>query len=132
LGGKAPEIFLRICLIPLPGRVGGLILRESPVVGGRQEMAASIRDEGVMVMKHTIDEMKAKIHEMYPKIDEHEVASTVTFDEAKKTYVLELKKGPHHLATYIDEADADKCLEGVECVHLGVQIAQFLENFKKV
>ena len=55
-------------------------------------------------MKHTLDEMKAKIHEMYPKIDKHGVAATVTFDKAKKTYVLELKKGPHHLATYIERS----------------------------
>ena len=83
-------------------------------------------------MEHTIDEVKAKIHQMYPDIDKLGVAATVTFDEAKKTYVLELKKGPHHLATYIDKVDADKCMEGVECIHLGVQIGQFLENFKKV
>jgi len=51
-----------------------------------------------MVTKHTIDELKAKIHEMYPKIEKHGVAATVTFDKAKKTYVLELKKGPHHPA----------------------------------
>ena len=57
-------------------------------------------------MKHTIEEMKAKIHEMYPKIDKHGVAATVTFDKEKKTYVLELKKGTHHLATYIDKADS--------------------------
>jgi hypothetical protein len=96
------------------------------------ENAASFRLEGVMTMKHTIEEMKAKIHEMYPKIDKHGVASTVTYDKGKKTYVLELKKGPHHLSTYIDKADADKCMEGVECIHLGVQIGQFLENFKNV
>ena len=95
-------------------------------------MAALFHREGVMVMKHTLDEVKAKIHAMYPKIDKHGVAATVTFDEAKKTYVLELKKGPHHLATFIDQADADKCMDGVECIHLGVQIGQFLENFKKV
>jgi hypothetical protein len=95
-------------------------------------MAASFRHEGVMVMEHTIDEVKVKIHQMYPDIDKLGVASTVTFDEAKKTYVLELKKGPHHLATYIDKTDADKCMDGVECVHLGVQIGQFLENFKNV
>jgi hypothetical protein len=83
-------------------------------------------------MKHTLDEMKAKIHQMYPKIDKHGVAATVTYDKTKKTYVLELKKGPHHLATYIDKTDADKCMEGVECIHLGVQIGQFLDNFKKV
>ena len=83
-------------------------------------------------MKHTLDEVKAKINKMYPKIDEHGVASTVTFDQEKKTYVLELKKDAHHLSTYIDESDADKCMDGVECIHLGVQIGQFLENFKKV
>jgi hypothetical protein len=83
-------------------------------------------------MKHTIAEMQAKIHEMYPKINQHGVASTVTYDKEKKTYVLELKKGAHHLATYIDKADADKCMDNIECIHLGVQIGQFLENFKKV
>lgn len=116
----------------MPGRVGGLIFNYRPDGAGRREWAASIRDEGEMVMKHTLDEVKAKIHQMYPKIDKHGVAATVTFDQAKKTYVLDLKKGPHHLSTFIDKADADKCMEGVECIHLGVQIAQFLENFKKV
>jgi hypothetical protein len=95
-------------------------------------MAAPFHREGVTVMKHTLDEVKVKIHQMYPGIDKHGVASSVTYDKAKKTYVLELKKGPHHLATYIDKADADKCMDGVECIHLGVQIGQFLENFKKV
>jgi hypothetical protein len=95
-------------------------------------MAAAFRHGGVMIMKHTVDEMKAKIHEMYPKIDKHGVASTVTYDKTKKAYVLELKKGKHHLATYIDKVDADKCMEGIECIHLGVQIGQFLENFKNV
>jgi len=85
-----------------------------------------------MSMKHKVEEIKAKVREMYPDIDRHGVAAMVTFDKGKKTYVLELKKGPHHLSTYIDKADADKCMEGKECIHLGVQIGQFLENFKKV
>jgi hypothetical protein len=112
--------------------LGALFLLIALFGAGRRELAASSHCEGVMIMKHTLDEFKAKIHEMYPKIDKHGVASTVTFDKAKKTYVLELKKGPHHLATYIDKTDADKCMDGVECIHLGVQIGQFLENFKKV
>ena len=83
-------------------------------------------------MVHKIAEMKDKIHQMYPDIDKHGVASSLTYDQGKKTYVLELKKGPHHLSTYIDKVDADKCMDGIECVHLGVQIGQFMENFKKV
>ena len=83
-------------------------------------------------MKHTIEELKGKIHQMYPGIDKHGVHSTLTYDKGKKTYVLELKKGPHHLSTFIDKVDADKCMDNIECIHLGVQIGQFLENFKTV
>jgi hypothetical protein len=98
---------------------------------GRQ-WPPSNSNQGAMVMTHTIEELKGKIHQMYPDIDKHEVASSLTFDKAKKTYILELKKGAHHLSTYIDKVDADKCTDGVECIHLGVQIGQFMENFKKV
>jgi hypothetical protein len=85
-----------------------------------------------MVMPHTIAALKAKVHEMYPDIDKHGVTSSLTYDKEKKAYVLELKKGPHHLATYIDKVDANKCLDNIECIHLGVQIGQFMENFKTV
>ena len=51
-------------------------------------------------MKHTIDEMKAKIHEMYPKIDKHGVAATVTFDKSEENLrpgVEERPAPPVHL-----------------------------------
>ena len=83
-------------------------------------------------MAHTIKEMQKKIHEMYPDIDKHGVESSLTFDDKKNTYVLDLKKDQHHLSTYIDKEDADKCMDNIECIHLGVQIGQFMENFKKV
>ena len=83
-------------------------------------------------MAHTIKEMQRKIHEMYPDIDKHGVESSLTFDDKKNTYVLDLKKDQHHLSTYIDKEDADKCMDNIECIHLGVQIGQFMENFKKV
>lgn len=83
-------------------------------------------------MRHTNEEVRRKILEMYPDIEKFGVRSSLTYDEGKKTYVLELNKDQHHLSTYIDEEDADKCLDNIECVHLGVQIGQFLENFKTV
>ena len=83
-------------------------------------------------MAHRIGKVKEKIHQMYPDIDAHGVQSSVTYDKQKDTYVLELKKDEHHLSTFIDREDADKCLKNIECIHLGVQIGQFLENFKKV
>jgi hypothetical protein len=112
--------------------IGGLIFSPEACAGpGGGESRLTLL-KGVKVMKHTIAELKAKIHEMYPDIDEYGVTSSITYDKEKKTFVLELKKDVHHLATYIDKVDADKCLDNIECVHLGVQIGQFMENFKKV
>jgi hypothetical protein len=96
------------------------------------DAAAQISATGETTMPHTIAELKDKIHEMYPDIDKYGVSATLTYDKGKKAFVLELKKDVHHLATYIDKVDADKCLDGKECIHLGVQIGQFMENFKKV
>ena len=82
-------------------------------------------------MGYTNAALKDKIGEMYPEIAKYGVDSSLTFDEGKKTYVLKLSKGPHELSTYIDQVDADACMGGKECVHLGVQVRQFLDNFKE-
>jgi hypothetical protein len=115
----------------LPKRVGGLIFRPEAGAGPGGGKAGFLQ-KGVKVMKHTIAELKAKVHEMYPDIDKYGVTSSLTYDKEKKAFVLELKKDVHHLATFIDKVDADKCLDNIECIHLGVQIGQFMENFKKV
>jgi hypothetical protein len=82
-------------------------------------------------MSYRVVGLKEKILEMYPEIPKLQVVCSLTFDEGKNAYVLKLTKGPHELSTYIDKADANKCLGGTECVHLGVQVRQFLDNFKE-
>jgi hypothetical protein len=82
-------------------------------------------------MGYTIVGLKTKILEMYPEIEKLGVVSSLTFDDEKKAYVLKLKKGVHELSTYIDKADATRCMEGHVCVALGVQVRQFLDNFKE-
>lgn len=82
-------------------------------------------------MGYTIANLQGKIMEMYPEIAQYGVESNLTFDRGKKTYVFKLTKGPHELSTYIDKADADACMGGKECIHMGIQIRQFLENFKE-
>jgi hypothetical protein len=116
----------------LPRRAGGLIFSQEVCAGPGGGESRLILRKGAQVMKHTIAELKAKVHEMYPDIDKYGVTSSLTYDKEKKAFILELKKDVHHLATYIDKVDADKCLDNIECIHLGVQIGQFMENFKKV
>jgi hypothetical protein len=82
-------------------------------------------------MGYTVVGLKDKVLEMYPEVEKLGVVSSMLWDEDKKAYVFKLSKGRHELSTYIDKADADKCMNGVECIHLGVQVRQFLENFKE-
>ncbi len=82
-------------------------------------------------MGYTIVGLKEKILEMYPEITKLGVVSTLTFDDQKQAYLLKLAKGPHELGTYIDKPDADRCMDGYVCVSLGVQVRQFLDNFKE-
>lgn len=82
-------------------------------------------------MGYTIADLKNKIMEMYPEIAKYGVESGLILDHEKKTYVFKLTKGPHELSTYIDQVDADACMGGKECIHLGVQISEFLDIFKE-
>ena len=56
----------------------------------------------------------------------------MNFDENKKAWIVDLKKGSHHLKTHLESQDADACMEGKQCVYLGTQISQLVENIKKV
>jgi len=74
--------------------------------------------------------LEAKLREMYPDIDKHGFDLGLQFDEGKNAWIVHLSKGDHELSTHLEKADAEKCLEGVQCVYLGVQIGQFVKNFE--
>jgi len=74
--------------------------------------------------------LEEKILGMYPEIAQHGIAVSLDFSAEKNTYIVKFKKDSHELTTYLDKKDADECMDGVKCVHLGVQIGQFIKNFE--
>ncbi len=74
--------------------------------------------------------LKDKLLQMYPAIGRHGIVSSLIFDEDRKVYALTLKKDHHELQTFIEPKDATACMDGRECVHLGLKIAEFLKNFE--
>lgn len=80
-------------------------------------------------MSYTLDNLKEKIAEMYPEIQEHHLDLSVTFDSPKNAYLVTFKRGAEALDTHLEKKDADDCMDGVKCVYLGVQVAQFIKNF---
>jgi hypothetical protein len=47
------------------------------------------------------------------------------------TPIIKFKKDSHELTTHIEKRDADECMDGIKCVYLGIQVAQFIKNFEE-
>ncbi len=84
------------------------------------------------VKAYTIEGLKDMILELHPDIVQHALNLSVTFDEAKNAFVLKFSRGGRELITYLDKQDASECIEGKKCIHLGVQVAEFLADFEDI
>ena len=67
---------------------------------------------------------------MYPEIKEHKLNLDLEFVPDQNYWVVKLERGEFKLHTFLDKPDADACLDGTQCVYLGVQIGQFVKNFE--
>ena len=71
-----------------------------------------------------------KIIQLYPEIGECGMDIAVTRDEGKRAWVVHLKKDTHSLDHYLEFLDADLCMEGKQCIALGLEIAQLRNNIE--
>jgi hypothetical protein len=71
-----------------------------------------------------------KIKEIYPDIGECDIDIAVEYDEAEKVWVVDLKKDQHALKTHLELDEADACMDGKQCVSLGLQIGQLMDNIE--
>jgi hypothetical protein len=74
--------------------------------------------------------LKDKIMEMYPEIERHGISVGIDFDKEKGAYIVKFKRDKHELTTHLEKKDSDECMDGIKCVYLGIQIAQFIKNFE--
>ena len=74
------------------------------------------------------NELCKKIKEIYPDIGQCGIDVDVTFDEVNQRWAVDLKNGPHQLRTYLEKGDAELCLQGKQCVSLGIEISQLRDN----
>jgi len=73
--------------------------------------------------------LKDKIVEMYPEINQHGISIGLDLNEEKDSYMIKFKRGTHELSTYLEKEDAKECMDGQKCVHLGLKLAEFINNF---
>jgi len=77
---------------------------------------------------HDKQELCAKIIELYPEIGECGINVDVDYNQEKKVWIVDLHKGEHELKHHLEIPDADQCMEGKQCVSLGLEIAQLKKN----
>jgi hypothetical protein len=71
-----------------------------------------------------------KITELYPGAGTCGIDIDVDFDQAKKVWVIDLKKDNHELKHHLEVAEAEPCMAGKQCVSLGLEVAQLLRNIE--
>jgi hypothetical protein len=73
-----------------------------------------------------------KIREIYPDIGACGIDIAVDFSDEQDRWVVDLKKDNHQLKTFLEPGDAEKCLDGVQCVGLGIEIAQLRDSIERM
>ncbi|HID30883.1 MAG TPA: hypothetical protein EYP19_12910 [Desulfobacterales bacterium] len=81
---------------------------------------------------HDKKELCEKIRSIYPDIGACGIDVDVDYDETKKAWIVDLKKGEHELKTHLETGEADECMEGKQCVSLGLQVAQLKANIERM
>ena len=79
---------------------------------------------------HDKKELCEKIKSVHPDIGECGIDVDVDWNDAKKAWVVDLKKEAHELKTHLEPQEADACMDGKQCVSLGIQISQLKANIE--
>ncbi len=79
---------------------------------------------------YTKNQICEKIRSIYPDIGECGIDIKTTYDRDNNAWVVNLKKDNHQLKTYLEPEDANICMEGKQCLGLGIQVFQLKDNIK--
>jgi hypothetical protein len=75
-------------------------------------------------------ELCDKIQQLYPDIGECGIDLKVDYDKRQNAWVVALKKDNYELKHFLENPDANSCMNGKQCVALGLEIAQMVKNIK--
>jgi len=81
---------------------------------------------------HTKEELCEKIKAVFPEIGACGINLMVDYDKQNKAWVVDLKKDQHELKTFLEESEAKECMDGKQCVSLGLQIGQLRKNIEQL
>ena len=77
-------------------------------------------------------ELCDKIRTIYPEIGECGIDVDVSYDEQNQRWVVNLNKDDKSLKTFLEPGDAELCLQGKQCVSLGIEINQLKDSIERM
>ena len=82
-------------------------------------------------MGYSLEELQQRLLEHHSDIVKHGIKLSVSFDRDRLGYPVELAKGGKQAEIFISKKDADECMQGIECYHMGIELGNFLREFKE-
>lgn len=76
-------------------------------------------------------ELCKRIETLHPKMGVCGIDFDVEYDKKAKAWAVDFHQGKQHLRTFVEDVDADSCLEKEKCLPLGLQMGQLRVNFEK-
>ena len=78
------------------------------------------------------EELCQKIKNIYPDIGECGIDVDVAYDDENDRWMVDLKKDKKELKTFLEPGDAELCMEGKQCVSLGIEINQLKDSIERM
>jgi hypothetical protein len=82
-------------------------------------------------MGYSLNELDQRLREHHSDIDKLGIELHVREDRERTGYVVALAKDGKQAEIFISQKDADECMQGIECYHLGIELGNFLREFKE-
>jgi len=73
-----------------------------------------------------------RIRELYPDIGACGIDVNVEHDDQHDRWTVYLKKDGRQLKTYLEPGDAEGCMQGKQCVSLGIEINQLKDSIDRM
>lgn len=70
------------------------------------------------------EKFREKLKSIYPDIGKWGIDLEVDYDVSEQIWIVQLKKGDIELMTHLELEEAKSCMEGKQCVSLGLQVAE--------
>jgi hypothetical protein len=82
-------------------------------------------------MGYSLKELQQRLLEHHSDIGKQGVKLSVSFDRDRVGYAVKLAKDRKRAEIFISKKDADACMQGIECYHMGIELGNFLREFKE-